>query len=169
MKRLLGAYGLQHKYTGQSLCAHHGRLYCRRCICALGSIDAALVLPRRWAVWILLAGHSSPCRCCALGIGINSNAYGFSKRADQLAILISRPDDLILTNTAEHPVLLYYLNHYGYAAALEEKTPAEIDADPQKQRALFCNAARTSLGNAPANGALILRPKALVSWNDRII
>jgi hypothetical protein len=40
------------------------------------------------------------------------------KARDVLAT-VARPEDLILVNTGEPPVFLYYLDHYGYAVNLE--------------------------------------------------
>jgi len=50
-------------------------------------------------------------------------------QAHDVLARISQPDDLVFTATAEHPVLLYYLDHYGYAADLNTASPQDIDRE----------------------------------------
>ena len=49
----------------------------------------------------------------------------------------SGPDDLVITNTREHPVLLYYVDRYGYAPALEETGLDELADYRAKGARLF--------------------------------
>jgi len=50
---------------------------------------------------------------------------------------VSRPDDLVITNTGEHPVLLYHINRYGFAAALEDTGLGVIDSYRAQGAELF--------------------------------
>jgi len=48
-------------------------------------------------------------------------------RAEPVLAQISRPNDLVVTLTRESPVMLYYLNRYGYFGELPYLTPQGMD------------------------------------------
>lgn len=49
-------------------------------------------------------------------------------RAQPIVAAHTGPNDLLLTNTRETPVLLYYLDRYGFTVDLDHASPAEVDA-----------------------------------------
>jgi hypothetical protein len=120
---LLGQYGLTHKYTAIPFAPIMG-VFISMGALTLWRHRVAWRVPA-WVICILVAGiplHS------ALRI---AHWYTLERLwvfdAKVRLNMISRPNDLVLTNTAEHPVLLYYLDRYGYAQALEQTTPAAIN------------------------------------------
>jgi 4-amino-4-deoxy-L-arabinose transferase-like glycosyltransferase len=121
---LLGEYGMIHRYTLLPWAPLIGTL------AAMGA--AGLWRPGPWQeVRRLLAV------ILTLGIPIHAGfriAHWY--RLERLYLLraaprvqaLSRPDDLFLTNTAEIPVLLYFLDRTGWARDLDEATPEDIEA-----------------------------------------
>src|SRR5439155_7330705 len=108
---LLGEYGQIHRYTELP--------FAPICAVFIGSGMVALwgKLPR--LVMALLI----------LGIPLHAGLrivhwyrweYPWAFEAQKKIAENSRPDDLIITNSREHPVLLYYLDHYGFSPDLEE-------------------------------------------------
>jgi len=121
---LLGAYGLQHKYTALPFAPIMGVFI------ALGIFTLWNYRKTKpyslWVLGILVVGIPLHAALRIAHWYTLERLWLFDAR--RTLSNLSQPQDLVLTNTAEHPVLLYYLNHYGYAAALEEKTPADIDS-----------------------------------------
>lgn len=108
---LLGQYGIQHQYTALPFAP----------ICAVFIAVGAMAVFENWpkALVILLL----------LGIPIHTTfrikrwyelEYPWVAQARAQVSVLSQPADLIITNTREHPVLLYHLNRYGFAPDLEE-------------------------------------------------
>jgi hypothetical protein len=46
--------------------------------------------------------------------------YPWVFQARDMVAAAGPPDELVITNTREHPVILYYIDRYGFAPALEE-------------------------------------------------
>jgi len=109
---LCGAYGITHKYTSLPWAPVNAVFI------AIGI--ATLSLGRVWVRGLLVV--------LVLGIPVHSalrikhwyrveREYLFDARR-QIEHL-SSPGDLVFTNTDEHPVLLYYIDRYGYAGRID--------------------------------------------------
>jgi hypothetical protein len=103
---LLGEYGFHHGYTDLPWAP-------------INAVFIALGI-----VWIWDRGLRSVAIILVLGIPLHAalriahwysidQAYLF--RAKPVLNSFAKPDDLIYTNSREIPVLLYYLDHYGYS------------------------------------------------------
>ncbi len=108
---LLGQYGITHRYTSLPFAP----------ICAVFIAIGIVHLWDQWPkalIWVLV-----------LGIPIHTAfrikhwyelEYPWVFQAREKIAALTTPQELIITNTREHPVLLYHLNRYGYAPELEE-------------------------------------------------
>jgi hypothetical protein len=128
---LLGDYGYIHQYTSLPFTP----------------IVAVLIAAGLMHLWQLGAGRPVARVVLALfvsAIPVHSffriahwykpdNAWVF--RAHDALIAISAPDDLILVNTNEPPVFIYYLDRYGYTVDLE--TAEAVDPDKMQAARFF--------------------------------
>lgn len=120
---LLGEYGLIHRYT-ELPWAPPVAVF----------IAAGIVF---W--WDRAKGNArSKAALLVLVVGIPVHAgfriahwyrweYPWVFRANAALARVSRPAELLITNTREHPVLLYYLDRYGFAPDLEETGFGALD------------------------------------------
>jgi hypothetical protein len=130
---LLGQYGVTHRYTQipwapiNAIFIAYGFLWlwdgggCRNAASPAGRLAgrcriAALILLIGIPIHTLLRIHQ----------WYRIERTYLFRAHDELARR-GKPDDLILTNTSEHPVLLYYLDRYGFAMPFEQSTPGQVD------------------------------------------
>lgn len=129
---LLGEYGLMHRYTELPFAPINA-------VFIATGIGALWKRTRRRPWWktILLV--------LVLGVPLHAALrikhwyrleYPWVFRARQDMARWTRPADLVITNTREHPVLLYHLDRYGYAPDLEE-TGLKILDDYRSQGARY--------------------------------
>ncbi len=119
----LGEYGLIHRYTllpAAPICAV-------LIACGVSTFwEYAKIHPaRKLAFWILII--SIP-----LHAGLRIKHWyrlerGWLFRAREVVAKLSRPQDLILPITTEPPVLLYYIDRYGYAMNLKATASQDIE------------------------------------------
>jgi hypothetical protein len=106
---LLGEYGQIHRYTELPFAP----------VCAVFVGSGIVAAWDRWPrvlLWILILG-------IPLHAGLRIKhwyrwEYPWVFEAREKIAKLSQPDDLVITNTREHPVLLYYLDRYGFAPDL---------------------------------------------------
>jgi len=133
----LGWWGVTLVYTG--LLGEYGHIH-RYTLLPWAPVNAVFIAAGIIFIWELVPGRTHWRWILAtliLGIPVHAalrikhwyrveRAYLF--RAQPIVAAHTGPGDLILTNTRETPVLLYYLDRYGFAVDLDHARPAEVDA-----------------------------------------
>lgn len=121
---LCGEYGIIHKYTSLPWAAINGVFI------GAGIVALSHAVRAKWWGRALLV-------VLILGIPIHSafrikhwyrleRLYLFN--AKQIVQTFSSPGDLFFTITDEHPVLLYYIDRYGWAGRIDSMTPQQMTA-----------------------------------------
>ncbi|MFA5975325.1 MAG: glycosyltransferase family 39 protein [Elusimicrobiota bacterium] len=120
---LLGAYGWTHKYTDIPWAP-------------INSIFIALGVLTAWRWATSSGGRRALVILLILGIPVHAalrikHWYRLERLwlypAHDLLQRISHPGDLVLTNTRETPVLLYYIDRCGYCVNLDTASQVEVD------------------------------------------
>jgi hypothetical protein len=112
---LLGRYAQIHRYTAlpfAPICA----VFIGRGIAELSLRSSTL--GRRALVVLLIIGM--PIHTALRIRHWYKLEYPWVSEARAIVAKYAQPNELIITNTAEHPVLLYHLDRYGFAPDLEE-------------------------------------------------
>jgi 4-amino-4-deoxy-L-arabinose transferase-like glycosyltransferase len=137
---LLGEYGQIHRYTELPFAP----------VCAVfigtGIVAAWDAWPRALLI-VLIAGI--PVHAGLRIAHWYRWEYPWVFDARQKAAAHSGPNDLVITNTREHPVLLYYLDRYGFAPDLEETTTGVIPLYRSRGARLFITPADESWARHP--------------------
>jgi hypothetical protein len=83
-------------------------------------------------------------------------------RAQPVIAKLTKPQDLILTNTAEYPVLLYYLDRYGFTKDFDEASIADIEGFKKRGAGYFLTPVEGSWARHPEWAAYFSRHARLL-------
>ena len=88
--------------------------------------------------------------------------YPWVFEAHEQIARVSQPDELVITNTREHPVLLYYLDRYGYSPDLEETGVGVIAAYRAQGIRYFLTPTGESWARHPEWAAYLIKQGRLI-------